>query len=586
MANPLWQEFGWHIVATGLLVVVLIVGLLIQRVERRKVQGRLSERLRFEHLVAQVSSALAGLPLGRLDEQIRATLQRVGLLLGVDRTALWRLEADRRALALTHFWAADGVAPPPPTLPLPSSYLDSLVTESKSLTCPEPSGYPAEAEPALRGIGIRSLAAVPLKSGDRVLGALSVTDLRAERTWPEENLEQLATLAELLAAAILHEETQSALESSEAFTGAVLATLPGATAVVDADGRIVEANEAWRRLFGADRTSTAVGARYLTACRDAGILPAECAAEATALVEAVLAGREEEGALEYRSPRAGAGEDWYEMRVRGVRRRRGGAAIMHLDITARKAAEAVARGHLSQIAHMDRVAAMGELASSIAHELKQPLTAILTNAQTATRLLAASPPTDLVEVQACLTDIVEDDQRAAEILRRMRRLLRKSELEFVPIDLGGVVGAAVALMSHDALLHGVSIEFVPARSLPAVHADAVHIQQVVVNLLANAVTAAATGSATPRRVVVWTSPMDGRFIEIGVRDSGKGLAEGDLEHVFEPFYTTRREGLGMGLTISRTIVEAHGGRISAENDPERGGAIFRVHVATQPRAGA
>ena len=146
--DPLWPQFRWHIVATGLLLVALIVVLLIQRVERRRVQTRLLERLRFEHLIAQVSTALTGLPLGRLDEQIGATLQRVGLLLGVDRTALWRLEADRRALTLTHFWAADGVAPPPPTLPLPSSYLDSLVTESRCLSYPEPSGYPAEAEPA------------------------------------------------------------------------------------------------------------------------------------------------------------------------------------------------------------------------------------------------------------------------------------------------------------------------------------------------------------------------------------------------------------------------------------------------------
>jgi len=237
----------------------------------------------------------------------------------------------------------------------------------------------------------------------------------------------------------------------------------------------------------------------------------------------------------------------------------------------------LARRHLSEIAHMDRVAAMGQLASSIAHELKQPLTAILTNAQAAQRFLAATPP-DLAELRACLVDIADDDRRAGQILRRMRRLLKKADLEIGPIDLNGVVADAVALIANDALLHGVTIEFHRARALPVVYADLVSIEQVVLNLLANALSAAATGPAVPRRVNVWTSTADGRAVAITVHDSGKGLAEGDLPHIFEPFYTTRPDGLGMGLAISRSIVEAHGGCITAENDPA-GGAIFRVHLA-------
>jgi signal transduction histidine kinase len=245
-------------------------------------------------------------------------------------------------------------------------------------------------------------------------------------------------------------------------------------------------------------------------------------------------------------------------------------------------AEAVAGRQINQIAHLDRVAAMGHLASSIAHELNQPLAGILANAQAA-RLLLSHPQLDVENLRECLGDIISDDKRASEVIRRMRLLLKKTDFVSGPIDLNDLTANTIRLVTNDALLHGVMIEFIPAPKRPVGIGDTIQIQQVILNLLTNAITAAANGDAVPATVTVWTSAAVTPYVELGVHDSGNGIVESDLDQIFEPFFTTKPQGLGMGLTISRTIVEAHGGRLLVDNGAT-GGATFRVHLRAQPRA--
>ncbi|HEU5193658.1 MAG TPA: ATP-binding protein [Methylomirabilota bacterium] len=251
----------------------------------------------------------------------------------------------------------------------------------------------------------------------------------------------------------------------------------------------------------------------------------------------------------------------------------------------RREAEAASRRLLGQIAHLDRVAGMSQLASSLAHELNQPLTAIRANAEAANRLLAASR-VDLEELRACLADVISDDQRASEVIRRTRRMLQRTDFASVPIALNDLVASTLGLVANEALLRSVAIHFRATADLPAAYGDVVQIQQVILNLLTNAITAADSGGASPPTVAVWTMEASGGHVEVGVQDSGKGVAEADLQRIFEPFFTTKLDGLGMGLAISRTIVEAHGGRLTAENAPD-GGAIFRIRLRAAERgAGA
>jgi C4-dicarboxylate-specific signal transduction histidine kinase len=243
-----------------------------------------------------------------------------------------------------------------------------------------------------------------------------------------------------------------------------------------------------------------------------------------------------------------------------------------IDITDQKRAEDTLRQKLDEIAHLNRVAALGEMVTSLAHELNQPLAAILTNAEAASQFLNRESP-NLARVRGCLTAIAADDERAAEVIKRLRALLKKDQSQASLIDLSGVVSDALRLVNNDAMLRETRVTIEPHPKLPPVLGDRVQLCQVVLNLLVNGLQAAAEQPPAERWVLVRTAEAEGGGAELTVEDSGKGIAETDLARVFEPFYTTKREGLGMGLSISRSIVEAHRGLIWAERSAGHG-AIF------------
>jgi len=230
---------------------------------------------------------------------------------------------------------------------------------------------------------------------------------------------------------------------------------------------------------------------------------------------------------------------------------------------------------LDEISHVHRVAALGELSASLAHELKQPLTAILSNAQAARRYLAQPVP-DHDEIRQALGDIIEDDNRAVDLIGRMRSLLKKDAFEPVSVDVNAVVSDVARLVGNAARMRHVMFDVALTPSLPPVRGDRIQLQQVVLNLAINAVEASAAASGRPAVVRIATSAGSNHHVEVAVSDNGSGIAAADLQKIFEPFFTTKTDGLGMGLSISRSIVEAHGGRIWAEASPE--GATVRVSL--------
>ncbi len=244
-----------------------------------------------------------------------------------------------------------------------------------------------------------------------------------------------------------------------------------------------------------------------------------------------------------------------------------------IDVSQRREAETSLRYQREHLARMTRISTMGELAASLAHELNQPLTAILANAQAAQRLMAANPP-DLEEVSTILDDIVKDNNRAGEIIWRMRALVRKENLDVGEVDLPTVLRDVASLLHSDAILHDVRFRFDVPSGLSPVRGDRVHLQQVVLNLLLNAFDAMKDVPAEDREIQLWIAA-ECDNLRVGVSDCGTGVSGETLERLFEPFYTTKDEGLGMGLTISHSIIEVHGGRLWAEsNDPKPGMTFY------------
>jgi len=233
----------------------------------------------------------------------------------------------------------------------------------------------------------------------------------------------------------------------------------------------------------------------------------------------------------------------------------------------------------AELAHVARVATLGELTASIAHEVNQPITATAANAQAALRWLAAQPP-DLEEARQALARIVNDSKRAGDIIRRIRDLIKKAPPRVDRFDISGAIREVIELSRAEATKNGVSVQTQLADTLPLAKGDKIELQQVVLNLIVNAVEAMSTVAEGPRELLISAARTDPELL-VTVRDTGPGLPVAGLERIFEPFHTTKQTGLGMGLSICRSIIKAHGGRLWTSANLPRG-AVFHFTVPAHP----
>jgi signal transduction histidine kinase len=590
------------------------------RARARRATGRptkrvLAKRLRFETLLSELSAGLIHVSAPDAGEAIERALQQVVTFLGVDRGGLDEHAEGRPRLCLA--WERPGLEKPPQVSAVDQfPWVSGRLREGEVVRFSRLADLPEAAtidRASFERVGARSELLIPLRTGG-LLGVLSFASVREGYAWPDDLVERLRLLSEALAGVLDRRRMELSLAERLRFEK-LLSSLAAAfshLSAADFDSAVQRGLHQVVDFLGVDRGSLIEFTRDGIATRswaveewmEVGEFPwmtarlqrgevinlsqiEELPDEATVDRQSYLVHRvKPQVAVPLLVSGIVVGGLIFS--TVGAERAKSEELIQQLHLLGEVFANALSRkqGELEalrlrqDLTHIGRVSALGELTASLAHELSQPLTAILSNAQAAQRLLDADV-LELDKVREILSDIVSDDKRAAAVINGLRALIKKGTPEFVTLDLNEIVGAVAWLMRSDTIMRNVSMSLDLASDLPKACGDRVQLQQVVLNLVLNGLEAMRDPHREPRTLAIRTARDDSATLRVTVEDSGPGIDQKDLAHIFEPLYTTKSEGLGMGLAIVRTIVSAHGGAVGAENNPQ-GGASFHFTLPVAP----
>ena len=429
-------------------------------------------------------------------------------------------------------------------------------------------------------LGMISYLGVPISWPDgRIFGTICVRDNK-RNDYSEAYLKLLLHFRDVLQADLKSfARLQGEIEQREAKIRRLVDANIIGIFVWDVEGRILEANDAFLRIIQYDREDLVAGRVCWT-----DLTPPEWRDDTAQRVVDVMT----TGTVQPRE------KEYFRKDGSRVPVLVGGAAVGEeprqaiafvLDLTERKRAEADARESEGrnrememELAHANRVATMGQLTASIAHEVKQPIAAAVSNAQAALRWLDHQPP-DLEEVRQALASIVKDGMRAGDVVGHIRDLIKKAPPREDRLEINAAIREE--LTRGETGKNGVCVQAELADGLPLIRGDRVQLQQVMLNLIINAVEAMTGVSEGPRELLISTAKSETGGVRVAMRDSGPGLAPADLERLFTAFYTTKPKGLGLGLSICRSIVEAHGGRLWASANAPRG-AVFQFALPHHP----
>jgi signal transduction histidine kinase len=594
-----------------------------------------SEVRRFELLAYELSARFISLPSSQIDAAIEAGLQRIVETLGVDRSTLSHVVHETGHFHSTHTFAAEGI---PPTPRGTNSRLFPWTLARARAGLPvvfsRLSDLPPEAEQDRQGferVGLQAHLALPVKVAGQLVCVLGVGSLRRERDWDEELITHLQVVGEVFANALARKRAQEELDFSmglEQVASKILASLllaPGAEGAHSLEPGLREIGEflgiewvaLWeevpRARFGIAQqwraaTSTAslferideANLPWLHGRMKAGRvvrlariseLPADTVDE-TALGRAglhafflvpILTDGKVGGALSLGSTHRA--HEWSFAMVSGLRLIADVFSTLHVRQASerrRQAAELEAAHWRERLAHLVRVHTAGEMSVALAHEITQPLGAIENYALAARRRLAAEASPKNALVLELLDKMIGQATRAGDVVTRMRGMVQRHELELKPVDLERAVRSCLDMLRMDCDQHEIALELNLEDELPIIVVDEIHLQQVTLNLLRNAMEAIVDSASDERRISVNIARQP-QTLCVTISDTGSGIAEGDLERIFESFYSTKAKGLGVGLAICRRLIEAHGGALWASHAPG-GGAAFQFTLPIGPAA--
>jgi PAS domain S-box-containing protein len=596
--------------------------------ERKKAEEALEERLRFEVLLAEISTRFINLRADQIDRDIEGAQRRICEFIDVDRSTLWQMgEEYPGTLLLTHIYYPPGSPPPPKRMnareffpwTMQKVLAGETVIISKMTEIPPEAGRDRE---NFRAYGSKSAVFVPLSIGEgTVFGGLGFAALREERSWPEAVVMGFKIIAQVFANALARKRAEEALEERLQFER-LLSDLSARFVNIPPDRVDSEIEDGLRQileLFQVDRSGllrllpnkaswqvTHIATSGNVPTHPAGVelprslypwaydklaqkhevmsisrlddLPAEADVDRQSCIEwsiqsyvnvPVLIGESVSHIIHVSSVKSG--RVWPEELLSRLRL----LGEIFVNALERKRAEAQVARARAELLHVERLSSLSELTASLAHELNQPLAAILSNAQAALRFLKSDKP-DLNEFQEIMQDIVSDDQRAGNVIRSVRSMIKREEGEKRTILLNDILNDVIQIFRSEAIFRNVGIETELDEFLPPVLGDKVQLQQVLINIVMNGAEAMSGIPPGQRKLILRTQRKD-HSLCVSVRDFGPGIDKGNLERVFEPFFTTKGTGLGMGLAVCSSIMKNHGGRIWAENNLD-GGATFFIEL--------
>jgi len=539
----------------------------------------LQELLAFERLLSDLSARFANVALDQVVAEIEAALAQLLKFLGFDRSAFAEIVEGDKQYILCSAAAAGVKAPSRGQIPAHFNWFTSQLLSGRTVVVRSHEDIPAvEAAAAeyYRRVGIRSQLLVPLLVGGRVVATIGFGAFRSTRQWPDEFIARVRVIGEVMAQALVRKRSEAALRASEARWQSVFETSSIGISIFDRDLHYTETNPAFRTILG----YTEEELRQLT--------PLDITAEndrqgAQARVAELLQGRVNRYTAVKQYRRKDGTVIWGHVSVARAPESEMFIGTL-IDITESKQAQDKLQAMQMQLARVTSLTTVGQMAASMAHEIKQPLATIALGCSAGLRWLAKRPP-DLKEVRADLDRIAGASDRASQVIEGIRSMFKNDSRKKALLDVNEVIREVIALLRSELQNRQIVVQDELNPKLPPVLADGVQLQQVIANLVTNAIEAmeAIDDGARTLRVMSTISKSDG--VLITVEDSGPGIDPENADRIFHPFFTTKSQGMGMGLSICRSIIEAHDGYLSARSAVHRG-AVFQISLPAGGVAGS
>jgi two-component system, LuxR family, sensor kinase FixL len=542
----------------------------------------LEERLAFERLLAQLSTRFIHLQPEEIDGQIERGLQQIVEFLQIEHSSLSQFSEDGSKLVVTHSYSIPGFDPMPRVdlAALWPSYTAQIRAGNLVRFSQLPHELPPDAasarEYSQHHWTARSQLGIPFKVGESILGALGFGSFYANRVWSDELIASLQLVGEIFANALARKRSEMALHASERRFQLMADAAPVMVWLSGRDKLCTYFNKPWLDFTG-EPLHRQIGNGW-----SEGVHPDDLQSCLDTYVRAFDA--RQTFRMEYRLRRFDGEYRWI-LDIGAPRFESDGAFEGYVgscvDVTDQKRAAEESRVLREQLAHVGRVSLMGELTASIAHEVNQPLCAIVSNAQALQRSLGTGQFDD-EEMRAALRDITHDGQRASAVIAGVRGFLRKATVPRSPVDVNDLIREVAELVRSEMMNKLVTMKLQLAEKLPPVLGDRIQLQQVILNLMANGADAMDHVKPEMRELVIRSGYDASGTVAVAVTDAGVGLDPEKMGRVFEAFFTTKPNSLGMGLAICKGIVESHGGRIEVIPHAGRGSTFrFALPVARE-----